>query len=140
LIVVVAPPARKGRTGDARQALVATAQIRLMILSILFGFGMLVVVGKLALLAIWAEPATARDIATTLVPPRGDIVDSNGAPLARTIDAWSIAIHPNQVIGDKAARQAARRPDPRAERRALLCNSQFGQRLRLPEAPRCPSW
>jgi cell division protein FtsI (penicillin-binding protein 3) len=75
LIVVVAPPARKGRTGDARQALVATAQMRLMILSMLFGFGMLVVVGKLALLALWAEPATARDIATTLVPPRGDIVD-----------------------------------------------------------------
>ncbi|MBO9624590.1 MAG: penicillin-binding protein 2 [Sphingomonas sp.] len=103
MIVVVAPPARARASGGARQALVAVAQLRLMVLSLLFGFGMLVVIGKLALLALWAEPATARDIAATLIPPRGDIVDRNGAPLARTIDAWSIAIHPNQVIGDKGA-------------------------------------
>jgi cell division protein FtsI (penicillin-binding protein 3) len=103
LIVVVAPPARKGHSGGARQALVAVAQLRLMVLSLLFGFGMFVVVGKLALLALWAEPATARDIAAGLLPSRGDIVDRHGAPLARTIDAWSIAVHPNQVIGDKGA-------------------------------------
>ena len=103
MIVVVAPPARQGRTGGARQALVAIAQLRLMVLSLLFGFGMLVVVGKLALLALWAEPATARDIAASLIPPRGDIVDRNGAPLARSIEAWSIAVHPNQVIGDRTA-------------------------------------
>lgn len=103
MIVVVAPPARARASGGARQALVAVAQLRLMVLSLLFGFGMLVVVGKLALLALWAEPATARDIAATLIPPRGDLVDRNGTPLARTIDAWSIAVHPNQVIGDKGA-------------------------------------
>ncbi|MCD2322422.1 penicillin-binding protein 2 [Sphingomonas sp. IC-56] len=104
MIVVVAPPTRQGRTGGgARQALVAVAQLRLMVLSLLFCAGMFVVIAKLALLALWAEPATARDINAGLIPPRGDIVDRNGAPLARTIDAWTIAIHPNQVIGDKAA-------------------------------------
>ncbi|MBX3564206.1 MAG: penicillin-binding protein 2 [Sphingomonas sp.] len=103
MIVVVAPPARARGSGGARQALVAVAQVRLMILSLLFGFGSLLVIGKLALLALWAEPATARDLAATLVPPRGDIVDRNGAPLARSIDAWAIAVHPNQVIGDKGA-------------------------------------
>lgn len=103
MIVVVAPPARKGRTGGARQALVAVAQLRLMILSLLFGAGMLAVIGKLAFLAIWAEPAVARNVSTGLVPVRGDIVDRNGSPLARSIDAWSIAIHPDQVIGDKGA-------------------------------------
>jgi cell division protein FtsI (penicillin-binding protein 3) len=79
------------------------AQVRLMILSLLFGFGSLLVIGKLALLALWAEPATARDLAATLLPPRGDIVDRNGAPLARSIDAWAIAVHPDKVIGDKGA-------------------------------------
>lgn len=103
MIVVVAPPARARGSGGARQALVAVAQVRLMILSLLFGFGSLVVIAKLAFLAIWAEPATARDLAATLLPPRGDIVDRNGAPLARSIDAWAIAVHPNQVIGDKGA-------------------------------------
>lgn len=102
MIVVVAPPARARGSGGARQALVAVAQVRLTILSLLFGFGALVIIGKLALLALWAEPATARDLAATLLPPRGDIVDRNGAPLARSIDAWAIAVHPNKVIGDKS--------------------------------------
>ncbi|AQR73522.1 penicillin-binding protein 2 [Sphingomonas sp. LM7] len=126
MIVVVAPSARKGRSGGTRQALVAVAQVRLMILSLLFGAGMLVVIGKLALLALWAEPATARDIASVLVPPRGDIVDRNGAPLARSIDAWSIAVHPNQVIGDKAAlaqKLAELIPEQTADRYLTILNS-----------------
>lgn len=31
-------------------------------------------------------------------PPRADIVDRNGDVLARTIDAWSIGIHPNKLL------------------------------------------
>ena len=38
---------------------------------------------------------------TDLIPERGDIVDRDGQPLARTIDAWTIALHPTKVIGDK---------------------------------------
>ena len=38
---------------------------------------------------------------TALVPERGDIVDRDGHPLARTIDAWTIALHPGKVIGNK---------------------------------------
>ena len=140
MIVVVAPPDRNGRTGGARQALVAVAQLRLMILSLLFGFGMLVVIGKLALLAISAGPATARDMSMTLLPPRGDIVDRNGATLARSIDSWSIAIHPNQVIGDKAdlARKlAALIPEQDAARYYALLRSNasfaFLKRRALPE-------
>lgn len=74
-----------------------------MVLTILFGAGVLAILGKLAFLALSAGPATPRDLSNALVPARGDIVDRNGTPLARSIDAWTIAIHPNQVIGDKAA-------------------------------------
>jgi cell division protein FtsI (penicillin-binding protein 3) len=40
---------------------------------------------------------------------RADIIDRNGAPLARTIAAWTIGIHPREVIGDRheIARQLA---------------------------------
>lgn len=140
MIVVVAPPARKGRTGGARQALVAVAQLRLMILSLLFGAGMLAIIAKLALLALWAEPAVARDMASGLLPPRGDIVDRNGAPLARSIDAWSIAIHPNQVIGDKgqlAQKLAELIPEQSAGHYYAILNSgssfAFLKRRALPE-------
>ena len=43
----------------------------------------------------------------SLVPDRGDIVDRDGQPLARTIDAWTIAVHPTKIIGDKLARSSA---------------------------------
>ncbi|UZK67393.1 peptidoglycan D,D-transpeptidase FtsI family protein [Sphingomonas sp. M1-B02] len=140
MILVVAPPARSRRSGGARQALVAVAQVRLMILSLLFGFGTLVLVGKLALLALWAEPATARNLNAVLLPPRGDIVDRHGAPLARSIDAWAIAVHPNQVIGDKTAlaqKLAALIPEQSAGHYYAMLNSggNFGylKRRAMPE-------
>lgn len=102
MIVVVAPPARARTASGERPALVAVAQLRLMILSILFGAGMLAIVAKLAFLAMSSGPAASRDLANALVPARADIVDRNGTPLARSIEAWAIAIHPNRVITDKA--------------------------------------
>ena len=103
MIVLVAPPARARRQGGARQALIAVAQVRLMVVALVFAAAMLAIVGRLAVLAVSATPAPPGDPSAGLLPPRGDIVDRNGQPLARTIDGWSIAIHPNQVIGDKGA-------------------------------------
>jgi cell division protein FtsI (penicillin-binding protein 3) len=37
------------------------------------------------------------------VPSRGDIVDRDGQPLARTIDSWTVALQPSKIIGDKNA-------------------------------------
>jgi cell division protein FtsI (penicillin-binding protein 3) len=80
-------------------------------------FGMLVFAGIVAIivlrilwLAAFGDHAGRKEGATSFVPERGDIVDRQGQPLARTIDAWTIAIHPSKVIGDKLAlaRQLAR--------------------------------
>jgi cell division protein FtsI (penicillin-binding protein 3) len=79
-------------------------------------FGMLVFGGLIALivlrilwLAAFGDHAGRKVGLTSLIPERGDIVDRDGAPLARTIDAWIIALHPNKVIGSKLelARQLA---------------------------------
>lgn len=101
MTVLVARPLPQRRLTGKRHALVATAHARLMMLMLLFGAGMLLVIGRLAFLAAFTEPATGRDAAAALVPLRADIVDRNGAPLARTIDAWSIGVHPNKIIGDR---------------------------------------
>ena len=87
--------------------------MRLMMLMMLFGAAVLVVIGRLMLLAVFAGPADAAARTATLAA-RGDIVDRNGAPLARTIDSWTIAVHPKKLIGDPmevAARLAALMPD-----------------------------
>jgi cell division protein FtsI (penicillin-binding protein 3) len=73
-------------------------------------FGMLVYAGIVAIIALrllylaaFGDHAGRKEELTAFVPDRGDIVDRNGDPLARTIDAWTIAVHPNKVIGDKLA-------------------------------------
>lgn len=102
MIVVVAPPMTQRQGDGGRHSLVAIAHVRLMIVLLLFAAGVAMVLLRLATLAISTSPASSRDAAAALVPLRADLVDRNGAPLARTIDAWSIAVRPNKVIGDKA--------------------------------------
>ena len=98
--VLVARPVAPKRLTGARHPMAAIAPVRLMILMLLIAAGVLMILLRLSFLAVFAEPATTRDGAAALVPLRGDIVDRNGAPLARTIDAWSIRIHPNKLVND----------------------------------------
>ncbi|WNO53116.1 peptidoglycan D,D-transpeptidase FtsI family protein [Stakelama saccharophila] len=100
MIVLVAPSADDRRTGG-RHALTSVAHGRLMVLLLLFAAGGLLILGRLGQLAIFSPPGEARLVSARFVPLRGDIVDRNGQPLAQTIDAWSIGVHPHKVIGDK---------------------------------------
>jgi len=110
---LVARPVAQHRSANQRHALVATAHTRLMMLMFLFGAAVLVVVGRLGMLAVQASLADPQARAATIAA-RGDIVDRNGAPLARTIDAWTIAVHPKKLIGDPtevASKLAALMPE-----------------------------
>jgi len=83
---------------------------RLMLVMLLFVGVTLVIVARLAMLQVFTDRTASEAVSDPLLPPRGDIVDRNGVPLARTIDAWSIAVRPRDIIGDRAtlARQLAR--------------------------------
>ncbi|GAA4764622.1 penicillin-binding protein 2 [Stakelama sediminis] len=96
MIVLVSPSERADR-----QTLVTTAHMRLMVLLLLFLAGAVLILGRLTQLAFSAEPYHSGAIDGRYVPARADILDRNGAPLARTIDGWSIGVHPDKVIGDK---------------------------------------
>jgi cell division protein FtsI (penicillin-binding protein 3) len=97
---------------------------RLMLVLLLFAGVTALIVLRLVWLQAFTDRTGAAEIGNPLIPPRADIVDRNGIQLARTIDAWSIGIHPRRVIGDRA--ELARRlhelmPDRSAEQyRALL--------------------
>lgn len=126
-MTVLVAPAPRIRARDAKGASpIAIAHIRLMILTLLFTAAFTVIVGRLALLAMFSEPQRTPSVNAMLVPLRGDLVDRNGAPLARTIDAWSIGVRPDRVIGDKAALAqmlAATLPGKSAGDYAKLLNS-----------------
>jgi cell division protein FtsI (penicillin-binding protein 3) len=73
-------------------------------------FGMVVYAGLIALIALrilylaaFGDHAGRKEGLTAFVPDRGDVFDRDGQPLATTIDAWTIAVHPTKVIGDKLA-------------------------------------
>ncbi len=80
--------------------LLATQHMRLMMLMLLFAAAVTVVAARLSWLAIEGRPARASILGAA---PRGDIIDRNGEPLARTIDAWAIGVHPDRLLGDRGA-------------------------------------
>jgi len=100
LTVLVARPVPPRRVGAQRQQLLATQHMRLMIVMLVFAAAVVVVIARLAMLAAFAPPARASVASAAL---RGDIVDRNGAQLARTIDAWTIGVHPARLLGDPSA-------------------------------------
>src|SRR3954463_8971950 len=96
---LVAPRPERLRLVGQRRQMLATMHQRLM-------FGMLVYAGFIALIALRllrlparGEHAGRKEGLTSLVPERGHIVDRDGEPLARTIDAWTIAVHPGKILG-----------------------------------------
>ena len=123
MTALVARPDRIRLAGQ-RQQTSATAHLRLMVVMLLFIGVTVLIAGRLIyLLAFEARPerAIAGD---GLLPARGDLVDRNGVPLARTIDGWSIAVHPKKIVGDRdaiAAQLADLMPErSEAQYRAIL--------------------
>ena len=97
---LVARPDRLRLVGQRRQVLAVMHQ-RLMIGMLVYGGVIALVVTRILWLAAFGDHAGRQQSVTQLVPARGDIVDREGHALARSIDAWSIALHPGKVIGNK---------------------------------------
>lgn len=139
MTLVVAPTALVAHRAAGRRQLVQIAHARLVTLALLFAAGVLAIIVRLTFLAFSVAPAEARDLAAALVPLRADLTDRSGEPLARTIDAWSIGVHPNRVIGDRRelARQlAALLPEKsEAEYLALLSSGRSFEYLRRRAVP-----
>ncbi|MCK0533494.1 peptidoglycan D,D-transpeptidase FtsI family protein [Sphingobium agri] len=90
------------RAGKQRVDLTAVAHNRLMLLLILFMAITAVVILRLTWVGIFAHGASGSGDASGFLPARADIVDRNGVPLARTMDAYSIAVRPSKLIGEPA--------------------------------------
>ncbi|KAA9016788.1 peptidoglycan D,D-transpeptidase FtsI family protein [Sphingobium limneticum] len=88
------------RAGRARVNLTAIAHNRLMLLLILFLAITAILIGRLAWVGIFAHGNAGDGSLSPFLPARADIVDRNGVPLARTMDAYSVAVRPSKLIGD----------------------------------------
>ncbi len=87
-----------------RQAALARARQRLMIGMLLFG-GAIGVIGLrlLDLAVLHDRPAAAAEAFAGLTPLRADIYDRNRVELARTFDAYAIAVAPKHLVGEPHA-------------------------------------
>ena len=115
--------------GDSREALTLTYQ-RLMLMLLLFAGVTALIVLRLGYLQLFTDRTGASALVDPLIPPRADIVDRNGIPLARTIDAWTIGVHPRRIIGDRnelAVRLNALIPDRSVDeyRRMLSADTNY---------------
>lgn len=99
----IAPPVKRVQLATARQIALLTAKQR--VLWVVLGFAF---VAALALLRIGIIGASDRALRMTpfdeaLLPPRGEIVDRNGAPLARAFPAYSLWFNPDALGEGEAA-------------------------------------
>ncbi|RYY42098.1 MAG: penicillin-binding protein 2, partial [Sphingomonadales bacterium] len=67
MTVLVAPAPRIRPRDGSRSSPIAVAHVRLMILTLLFAAAFAVIVGRLALLAVFAEPQRAPSVNAMLV-------------------------------------------------------------------------
>ena len=115
---------------------------RLMLVMLMFVGVTALIVARLALLQLFTDRSGAAALANPLLPARGDIVDRNGVPLARTIDAWSIGVHPRRIIGDRrelALRLHALDAGAQRRRNIARCSTRRSNFSISPAGP-CPSW
>ncbi|HEY0087114.1 MAG TPA: penicillin-binding protein 2 [Allosphingosinicella sp.] len=99
-MATLASDALRQRGAPASQSGISITYQRLMLVMLVFAGVTFMIVGRLLFLQVFTDRADGTSLANPLIPPRADIVDRNGVPLARTIDAWSIYVHPNKLLGD----------------------------------------
>lgn len=92
---------RKMQFSGKHKEIAASAHFRLMVLLLVFLAIFTVVVGRLISFSILEEAKPTRMSSSVFVPARGDIVDRNGVPLARTMKGYAIRVVPERVLGDK---------------------------------------
>jgi len=105
-MTALASGSHRVRLASKRQHMTLTAQVRLVAVLALFGIGMGAILLRLTFIGVFGEQAQAATRSTLVDPGRGDIVDRNGVPLARTINGYAIRVVPERLIGDR--RQLAR--------------------------------
>lgn len=120
----------------------AMAFWRLLILAGFFALFLILILGRLTTLAIFEGSRAFGATGGAYVPERGDIVDRNGAPLARTIQGYAIWVKPDRLVNDPkelAAGLAKIFPDtPEAEFYAKLTAKEAGylRKRAIPEEVR----
>ena len=98
MTAMAAIPARVKAPTQQQKALALTYH-RLMLMMLVLAGVTFIIVLRLVMLQIFTDRPSGI-AGNPLIPARADIIDRNGVRLASTIDAWSIAVHPDRLLTD----------------------------------------
>lgn len=129
-------PAGRVQAVHMRYHLLTTARLRLFLLVGCFVLVAMIAVLRIGYLGIAGASPSQTSLAEALLPPRGEITDRNGTPLARTFPAYALWYNP-KAMGDEGAplvgdpREIADKlkeifPDLDVERTVRILNSERG--------------
>ena len=130
------------RSGIGTPPFAAHGFWRLLVLLAAFALFVMLLIGRMATLALFESTRAYGATNTEYVPDRGDIIDRNGVPLARSIYGYAIWVKPAELLGDRkelAGQLAEIFPDtPAAEFYAKLTSENAGylRKRALPEQVR----
>lgn len=109
----IAPPVKRVQLVTVRQLALLTAKQRILWVACGFAFIAALALLRVAIIGLSDRALTTTPFEEALLPPRGEIVDRNGAPLARAFPAYSLWFNPDamgegEVALVKSPKQVAR--------------------------------
>lgn len=93
-------PAGRVAAVHMRYSLLIAARLRLLIIVGIFVLVAAVAILRIGYLGVLGAPAGQTTLEEALLPPRGEITDRNGTPLARTFPAYALWFNPRAMEDD----------------------------------------
>lgn len=85
------------RLANIRQRSLVEAKVRVLVVAFLFLFAGLAAMVRIGQLGFFEDAPERRSLAEALLPPRGEITDRNGFPLARAFPAYALWFNPKAL-------------------------------------------
>ncbi|MDF8333326.1 peptidoglycan D,D-transpeptidase FtsI family protein [Novosphingobium cyanobacteriorum] len=82
---------------NVRQRSLVTAKVRVLWVLLLFVFATLTALVRIGQLGLFEQTPERASLAEALLPPRGEITDRNGVPLARAFPSYSLWFNPKAL-------------------------------------------
>jgi cell division protein FtsI (penicillin-binding protein 3) len=93
----------RGQVAQLRARSLLTAKIRVLVVVALFGLGTATALARIAQIGLFDRAPGTRSMTDRLLPPRGELTDRSGAPLARELPAYALWFNPKAFGEGKAA-------------------------------------